>query len=69
MHKKWGRVDLRGRSAFVVRIFCILLLLFELRLKRTDGFVKRYFGFMYDYVGRTAFLILYVGHGALLCFE
>ena len=39
-------------------IFAILLLLFELRVKKTDGFVKRYFGFLYDYVGRTAFLLL-----------
>ena len=41
-------------------IFSILLLAFELRVKRSDAFVKRYFGFMYDYVGRTAFLLLYV---------
>jgi hypothetical protein len=39
--------------------FAILLLLFEIRVRKTsEGFVKKYFGFMYDYAGRTAFLLL-----------
>jgi hypothetical protein len=41
------------------RFFAILLLLFEIRIRKTsEGFVKKYFGFMYDYAGRTAFLLL-----------
>lgn len=39
-----------------------MLLAFELRFKWTEPFVKRYFGFMYSYWGRTIFLILCVTH-------
>lgn len=40
------------------RLFAVLLLAFELRVKATEPTVKRLFGFMYSYTGRTAFLCL-----------
>ena len=43
----------------ICRVFAILLGLFELRVKWTAPFIRKLFGFMFTYWGRTIFLILY----------
>ena len=41
-------------------VFSLMLLAFELRIKKGEVFMKRWFGFMFTYSGRTGFLMLYV---------
>ena len=43
------------------RLFAGLLLAFEMRLKRSEPFIKKWFGFLHTFTGRAGFLILYVG--------
>lgn len=38
-------------------MFALLLVLFETRVKYTEGAIRRLFGFMFSYGGRTVFLI------------
>lgn len=60
-----GRVSLSGLSMapapfppLPCRIFAILLLAFELRIPKFEPLIKKWFGFMFTYSGRTAFLLL-----------
>lgn len=39
--------------------WCIVLLLYELHVKKLDKVFRRYLGFLYTYVGRTVFILLY----------
>jgi hypothetical protein len=48
------------------RVFALLLLLFEFRVPKTEPLIKKFFGFMYTYSGRAAFLMLYVPFCGLL---
>ncbi len=40
------------------RLFAVLLFAFETRLKRWEPFIRKWFGFLYTYMGRAAFLLL-----------
>ncbi len=44
--------------ATYIGLFGILLLLFETRFQYTEPFIRRNFGFLFTYSGRTVFLIL-----------
>ena len=46
-------------AMFFSLLWCIVLLLYELHIKKLDGVFRRYLGFLYTYVGRTAFIISY----------
>lgn len=46
-------------AMFFSLLWCIVLLLYELHIKKLDGVFRRYLGFLYTYVGRTAFILLY----------
>lgn len=39
-------------------IFSALLIFFETGLGKWEGFIRKYFGFMYSYTGRTVFTLL-----------
>ncbi len=40
-------------------LFGILLFIFEIRVKScSEAAIRRYFGFMFSFVGRTGFLLL-----------
>lgn len=43
--------------ATYIGLFALLLVLFETRVKYTEGAIRRLFGFMFSYSGRTIFLI------------
>jgi len=43
--------------ATYIGMFALLLVLFETRVKYTEGAIRRLFGFMFSYGGRTVFLI------------
>ena len=40
--------------------FSLLLIFFETGLGKYETYIKKYFGFIYSYMGRTVFLLLYV---------
>ncbi|TYZ67898.1 hypothetical protein PybrP1_010144 [[Pythium] brassicae (nom. inval.)] len=44
--------------AIYVVLFALLLLLFECRLRATDAFLRRYFGFLFTYRGLGGFLLM-----------
>lgn len=44
--------------ATYIGLFGLLLMLFETRFKYTENFIRRNFGFLFTYSGRTVFLIL-----------
>lgn len=48
----------RAFLATYIGIFGTLLLLFETRVKYTSGWIRRNFGFLFTYSGRTVFLVL-----------
>lgn len=45
-------------------IFALLLLAFECRFASMEPTIRQYFGFLFTYRGRAAFLFLYVYHPA-----
>ena len=46
-------------AVFFSLLWCIVLLLYELHIKKLDGVFRRYLGFLYTYVGRAVFILLY----------
>lgn len=46
-------------AMFFSLLWCIVLLLYELHIKKLDGVFRRYLGFLYTYVGRAVFILLY----------
>lgn len=46
--------------------FSLLLIFFETGLGKYEAYIKKYFGFMYTYMGRTVFLLLYVAFSPVL---
>lgn len=41
-------------------IFALLLIYFEVGLGKYEDFIRKYFGFMFSYVGRSIFTLLYL---------
>ena len=46
------------REFDISRIFSALLIFFETGLGKWEGLIRKYFGFMYSYTGRTVFTLL-----------
>lgn len=46
--------------SFDLSVFSCLLIFFETGLGKWEGFIRKYFGFMYSYTGRTVFTLLYL---------
>lgn len=44
----------------VCRIFSVIILLFELDIKKIQPIVRKYFGFIFTFQGRTMFILLYL---------
>ncbi len=54
-------------TCLACRIFGLMLFMFESRTKScSEAVIRRYFGFMFSFVGRTGFLLLYVAC-SLMC--
>lgn len=47
-------------NSFHPSLFSCLLIFFETGLGKWEGFIRKYFGFMYSYTGRTVFTLLYL---------